>query len=228
MWGHGPTEWDRLCWPIPMLVHPHAGPLGSESGLCVCVQGCLWCAEGGPFHCCLLVEQPMAGLGVSLRAPWEELCWGSVCLYIRKWVRSPSLCVSECPRTLGSWGLFLCPVWLLTRPVGSRRCECGTAPSPRFSRAPDLVQSVWLLPFPAGNTACLLGTVRAVCAGNCHLSDPGPQVCQPCDPGCTRGLRAREPLPLCVGLSPPSVLDSVTFLYALGACEGWACDLEVC
>lgn len=49
-----------------------------------------------------------------------------------------------------------------------------------------------------------------------------------CDPGRTCGLRAREPLPLCVGLSSPSVLDSVTFLCALGACEGRACDLEVC
>ena len=111
-----PREVDVGTWPHrvgqALLAHPHVGPLGSESGLCV--QGCLWCAEGGPFHCCLLVEQPMAGLGVSLRAPWEELCWASVSLYIWKWVRSPSLCVYECPRTLGSWGLFLCPVWLLT------------------------------------------------------------------------------------------------------------------
>lgn len=37
------------------------------------------------------------------RAPWEELWWASVSnahvdasLYIRQWVRSPSLCVCEC------------------------------------------------------------------------------------------------------------------------------------
>lgn len=49
-----------------------------------------------------------------------------------------------------------------------------------------------------------------------------------CDPGCTCGLRAWEPLHLCVGWSSLSVLDSVTFLSVLGACEGWECDLEVC
>ena len=49
-----------------------------------------------------------------------------------------------------------------------------------------------------------------------------------CVPGCTCGLSAREPLHPCVGLSSLSVLDSVTFLCVLGACERWECDLEVC
>lgn len=75
MWGHYPTQWDKLCWSIPMLV-PQAQGL-----MCVCVrtrvQGCL-CAEGDLFHCCLRVEQPMAGMGVLLRTPWEELWWASV------------------------------------------------------------------------------------------------------------------------------------------------------
>lgn len=41
-------------------------------------------------------------------------------------------------------------------------------------------------------------------------------------------MRAWEPLHLRVGLSSLSVLDSVTFLCVLGACEGWECNLEVC
>lgn len=169
-----------------LLVHPHVGPPGSGSGVCVCV-----CA-----HVCkdVCVQRGIRFLVVSvLSSLWQEWgccsgppgrsCGGHLCL-TPTWMRvSEHMAEGEEPLALrlpvclgiswGSWGLCLCPAWLLTRPVGSRGCGCGIAPALRRPRTPDLVQSVWLLPCPAGNTVCLAGTVRVVCVGNC------PQVCHP-------------------------------------------------
>lgn len=115
------TEWDKLCWSIPMLV-PQAQGL-----VCVCV-----CA-----HVCkdVCVQRGIRFIVVSvLSSLWQEWgccsgppgrsCGGHLFL-TPTWMRvSEHMAEGEEPLALrlpvclgiswGSWGLCLCPAWLLT------------------------------------------------------------------------------------------------------------------
>lgn len=179
MWGHCPTQ-SRTSSVGPS---PHVGPPGSGSGVCVRtrVQGS-HVQRGIRF----IVVSVLGGYGRNGGVAQDPLggCGGHLCLTLRGCVslniwqrvrapRSPSASVSG--HILGgSWGLCLCPAWLLTDLHGFQRVWIVLLPP---LDVPGL--QTWSV---SGLAASLPSRKHCLFSWDCQSGlcvDSCPQVCHP-------------------------------------------------